>query len=892
MIRKLLLGAVCAVFMGVDCGGYDPVQFDVTACPPPTIEQCQDPKTACDNHFQYLGKKDPDSPCSLLLSQAAVSAAAGYPEKLVLKPTTYSGLSTFKPDAGTALVHAVPEDSELTGSGLSSFAFGQRTQTALKLRGADPIIALAARQALAQKIEAFNANGNALASCEEYAFEKYFDIAAWDAQVLISNATSNHRKAFDIAFATDGSRTAIGTRHLDDNLILGRDGTDSDLVVPFDTYKPKNDYFRVPKVGSAKVVFQKGAIDSVTMNELGQLAVTMKDLQRSGMAFNGVQFDDTELAPLIASGQHRYVESFKWHQQMSNRNASLPDDQLLIEHERRDAFLALLEQRDEVTRQIAEYVTGGENPPPVAGGNRYATRWWLEGIWNPDPNTVGTIASMTADRTTVDNFPTSFNQQQQFITYSNTPSPTKKTMSPSALATLGTGPNVQKPCNGTGNPFFCLVYRLADIDQAIEDELHAAQDRGCLDMDPDPNKPAPCDWSPRDFTQRLRGLSDVAREKAFRKCDESVDSFVDLQSRALVQDYANGNPGVNFPAQNYTLSPTDLELFFTRQTQYLLVLGDVVGPLLERKMVNGTNKLRLARTEGESHQIGDKLFGANLSYSLGFAMEGLPAEPVDAGTTIDDCVITTRADARFGLVASVLTFDIPLATASVHADDHRFDTRVQVLDQVWEIHQALTDGTIPVFTDSQMEYQQFFEATSTFAIGYILISIGAAVSGGVGYGVDVEVGRKTIESNGCQVSRIGVYPTIVPLTFVEGSAYAALEAVVARAGIKGYLTLASISVPIAGEVSLGPTENDPTIIDAAFRISASLSMHFFGGRICVFAEIGVCPLCASFEADLIAWEGIRQGPIELFDYGITVRLGDLKRIARQQGVLAPVAVPP
>lgn len=881
-----MLYAVCLLTLGADCGGGLPPSLNPSTCPPPTIDQCQKPMTECDRYFRDQGKSDADSPCSLLLSQAAVSAAGGYPEKTVLTPKTYGpGLASYKSDGGTTRVHAVPEDSDLTMTGLTSLGFGRRLDRALRIRGlSSPLLALAARQEMIDELETYKNGGqpNVVESCEEYAFEKYFDAAAWDAQVMIANAYSDHRKAFDIAYGPASERTSIGTRHLNDPAIRSRDGTPSGATVPFELDRPKNDYFRVPHgwgTGS-KVRFMKGATDSVGQGPLGELLVTLKDLDRSGLSLNGVIFDDQALENTIKAGERFYDESFAWHQLMSIRNAGVLDEQLLLEHERRDAFLNLIASRDEVARQLAEYASGS-HPPPVAGGNRFTERWWLDPLWNPDPTAVTSIQSLTFELTQVPSFNVS---PGSIVTYSNQVQPSKETLAPSALATLSAGPNLQKPCNGTGNPFFCLAYRLAEIDKAIEDELHAAQSRDCLSLATSGR--APCDWSPRDFTQRVLGFADEDREAAFRKCDESVDSFIDLRSRALIQDRADGGVGVNYPAQDYTTSTTALDLYLTRQDQYLDVLGEVVGPLLERKTVNGTNKLRLARSEGEQKQMGDKWFGAKLYYSLGFSMDGLPAEPVPPGTVLDDCVIKTRADATFGLVATVLTADIELVTAQVHAQDEFFEAHVKVLDQKWDKSLPLMNGTVPVFTDSQMAYQTFLEGSSTFAIGYILVSVGAAVSGGVGYGVDVEVGRDTVTSGGCQVSRIGVYPTIVPLTFVEGSAYAAVEAIVARVGIKGHLTLASVSVPIAGEVSIGPTMSDPTILDARFKLGASLRLHFFGGRISVFAEIGVCPICASFEADLIAWDGIRR-EIPLFDYGLEVRLADLKRIAKQQGVLVP-----
>lgn len=410
-----------------------------------------------------------------------MSAAGLYAEKVVLTPKTYSGLKSFPSDGGTTKVHAVPEDSLLQGGGLDGFGFGKRLGSALAIR--DAALAAAERQKVLDEVAAYNSNGTTVASCEEYAFEKYFDAAAWDALVLVSNATSDHRKAFDLAYGSAALRTSLGTRHLSDPVIRARDGSPSDATVPFEFEHPKNDYFRVPYGGGAsRVLFFAGDADTVkTSDDLQVTIVTMKDSTRP-LALGGVVFQDAALTAVMNAGQDVGPESFQWHLAQSNamKSAGVRDEQLELEHQRRDAFLELITQRDEIVRQIAEYASGG-NPPPVAGANRFSQRWWLDPLWNPNPTeAVAAIQALTVQATTVPNFNQLNNSQQTFITYSNQVSPTKETLSPSALASISTGPNIQAPCNGSGNPFFCLVYQLQSIDQALEDELHAAHCPTCF----------------------------------------------------------------------------------------------------------------------------------------------------------------------------------------------------------------------------------------------------------------------------------------------------------------------------------------------------------------------------------------------------------------------------
>lgn len=885
MSRWLPLGMGCALaLLGAACNGGD---FDPTSCAPPTLAQCQAPETDCDTYFATQAKKVESSPCNLLYFQAAQAAALSYPQKPAIKPTLYSGLATFRSDGGVVQVAAVPADSDVEASGLTGLVVGQREVTATQVKSSNLVLMDATVLRFKKDLATWEANGNVIDSCTEYAFEKYFDVTAWDAQVLVEGARSDHRRAFDIAYGPPSVRTSLGTRHLDDQRIRQRDGNLSDVTVPFEDHRPKNDYFRVPlgasqpgEILKAKVVFQAGPEDTVSTKttDLGtQVVVSLKDYTRP-IGFTGPIFVDETLRPIIEAGQDTYAESFAWHLAMSQRNAGILDEELFIEHERRDAFMALLTQRDELMSQLANYISASTGwHAPVAQGQPGGENWWRDPSWNPDPMAVSKVVTMTsALHATVPNL-----QSGNYVTYADKPFAGKATLSQTRFSSLY---EFGKPCNNTGNPFFCLAYKLVSLDQAIEDALVEARNRGCLDVGA--VGAVPCDWSPRDFTERMRGLGDTAQEIAFRRCDESVDSFTLLKSRALSATSATSS--VNYPAEDYTTSPNALDRYFVRQRQYLMVLADVVGPLMDKRPVDGKNRLRLSRWDGDSHKMGNKWFGATLSYGVGFTMDGLPAQP--SNEPIDDCAIKTRADAKLLVTASALGQTQELVDASAGIDDDFVRARFAILGQVWwEEEEALPQGLVPVLVDSNLSYETFASGQSTLALGYIILSVGGSVGGGIGYNLDISAGREQTLSGGCKVQRLGVYPSIQPFLYVDGSAFVAVEAVVARAGIKGYLTVVDLRVPLKGQLSVGASEADPTVLDAIFHLDAKLQMQFLGGRLVAFLSVGICPLCVNLEGTLVSWQGIKT-EIPLFEYDVQVQLLDLKRIAKLQGTL-PTSVP-
>lgn len=424
------------------------------------------------------------------------------------------------------------------------------------------------------------------------------------------------------------------------------------------------------------------------------------------------------------------------------------------------------------------------------------------------------------------------------------------------------------------NQLICLAYRLEAIDKQIEDELKKARTDGCLSLST--SGPAPCDWSPALFSSRLLGLFASEQEEALNRCREAVDSFTQLENRAFV--YTNSrDAGVNYPAQSYTQSPTRAELSFDRLDEYLDVLGEDLGPLLSRKSDGmGRHPLRLSRTEGDSYRKGNDWFGAKLSYSAGFALE-----EVD---NANECVLETRANGSFRVDARAIGAEIPVLEASLEANTKRIESNldIKVLGKSWTIDEPIGK---PSYQDSELTTHTFVEGFAYIPIGFVTIKVGGAVSGFAGYLFQFGTQRQVTAGSPCKASRIGVGASIQPIMGLQGSAYAAVEALVARAGVKGYLTIISVGVPFQGNLSIGP---DPAtqVIDARFELGAELKLEFLSGRIAVFLEIGVCPVCEDIEQTIVRWSGI-QKRFKLFDYGLSVTLGDLKRIAGQEGVLDP-----
>lgn len=879
-------------------------------CPPPTIAQCNTPQTPCDAFFAEQAKTDVNAACGLLMYQAAKAEAGKYPRKSARNTTLFSTNAVVsEDDGGLRDVAAVPEDSEFSVTGFGSLQLGGLLKKGAALKGPNAVVT---KLAILQKRQEWEANGDALNSCQEYVHEKFYDYTAFEDRVLLSNGFNKHRAIVDIAFSgsspSQAPRWALGTRHLVDPIILARDGSPSGVTLSLGGVpRPKNEFFATPPVSIGQpgtptgpgIFFEKVPTDAngtplgedqveiITFPLSGkkQVKVKLKNLKRTALDIGGPAFEDPTLAPTIAAGAP-VTESFAWHRDMNLRNATVPDEVMEDLRLKRRSFRTLLERRDKLVEELATLVGGGQAKVPAISQNKFKTRWWLDPVWNPSESI--TQQSATKNLNVLSGLAA---HPGSVITGAVLPVSTqlnKSKLKPSALELLGKVPQVNAACGPNTNPIICRAYQLANLDARIEGALVEAKALGCLNPAVGTG-PAPCDWSPYDFSQRVMGLFEAEREKTFRRCDESVDSFALAKTRAFIYPPSPqpGEPFVNYPAQDYTTSLQRLETYFTRLDEYVTVLAEAVGPLLER---TGSNRVKLHKAEGDSETMGNKWFGAEMSYAASFSLEGQGLTDKDAS----ECTLTTRVNADISVGAKVITATLPLVDAMIAANDTTFLTYGDVLGQTWSIGDnmqpvSIATGAIAFFSEGKQTYETFGQADAAFSIGPVVIRVGGSVGGGLGYMLGVQAGRKTNTMGNCTVSELGVWPSLVPFTFVDAQAYAAVEALIARAGVKGYLTLVKVGVPISGELTLGASTQSVGGLVAKFGLGAKITLEFFAGRIVVFLEVGVCPICESFEGTIVEWGGVEY-EIPLFDFSLEVIVADLRRVAQLQNVV-PVSAP-
>lgn len=951
MNRILHLGVLASLVMALDPCAEPPLTDEEAAgCPPPTYERCVNPQNRCDRYFHAQAKLDPKAACSLQIQQATNAGFyAQPPNRTTLKPDRIygTGLMEIGADTGKAQVQVTqasiyPVEAQdqavsgkLTAQGLTGSYMGSVRNTAVNL-AADPSRPPALRAAadppaqgqlkftpptvipkpgpiipwldpLRMKRDTWEANGDKVSSCEEYVFEKYYEYTRFEDAVARAGL-DDPRAAFNVAYGDASQSTSIGTLGVAQEkvgtwgpflamTVNGRNDVPALVQFPVAGLWPKNDFYSAPLPASSHITIESdpGGKDYLVIPPGTQsVLVHLGHLHRKTLSFVGTAFDDESLTAIL-QGTPKHSESWTWHQQMNQRNASVLDDVLYDFDERKRAFLLLLERRREMEQTIAASIT--HEAAPMAGTNKFQTRWWLDPIWNPAPDLTRQIAQVgvnVLNQTNANPYALP-GAVKPLTTGFNQPS-----LPADSLPSVA--PQVLSACSDDANPLVCMFYRLEAIDDAIESALQNAREIGCVSDPSSPTSgPLPCDWSPQTFASRVQFLFAQEREADFQKCEAATqDDFASLEKftfRVPALDAHGVTQQVDYPRGvhdvDYTLSPQRLELFFQRQAeaaQEVLNFHHAVSLRLRDQFPNlidpKTQALHLKRVEGDTYTLGGKWFGADAHWETGFEVKEI-GNP-------NECSIRQHVWGDFTAKATVLKLPVELVDAHLNVTDEKLDRlNLTVAGEELIDPKIGPDNAIRFGADYDLVAPSGREKTATlahytqrFVIVFIPVSLGAYASGTLGFKYSVTAGRTEGETteHKCKIARAEVRGSLEPYARVDGEIRAAVDAYVVSAGIKGILHVVRASVPVTAAASIGPNVDDPAQYDIQMRSGAELKMDFLSGQIDAYAE--VCFIaCKSAEATLVSWKGI-QTTVPLFNIETTVPLFDLREIA---GVTEPPA---
>ncbi|MCA9606711.1 MAG: hypothetical protein KC619_13995 [Myxococcales bacterium] len=443
---------------------------------------------------------------------------------------------------------------------------------------------------------------------------------------------------------------------------------------------------------------------------------------------------------------------------------------------------------------------------------------------------------------------------------------------------------------------------------AVEEELiqilEEADSWGCLDAGT-----TPCDWSPTRFGLSMRDRFTDDMESAMDWCEEIAPDPTNLSAFADVHADIYGLPAGVDPRLAGTRFGADDPCWEVPAPNLCLVVPTHLSPALVDAPVDGHHEYHRVYDLTQSathldyyrgvlrawHDARNQIVGQLATDSLRALdpnMEGPDggARPPLFDRTFEESMgnsffgLDLRGGAHLAVVAPFLggyddaTMNEPLcgegvsfewgmtASAGIHGSVQLVGRTVDLIHVAVDAAPGNRDGArhesasfeafgLPLTRETSIplnvvEHEQTVASIWVSVLG-VPIHVTAGFAGRLGAGLQVEAS----ESTGCDggLPSAALLASIEPEVAVDGFVTAAVDAFVARAGVKGSVNLLTIGAPIHFDASVGP---DASGIHQ-FRIAndARLSTSTLSGRVTAFAEVDLGLWSESAETTLVSWRG-------------------------------------
>jgi hypothetical protein len=389
---------------------------------------------------------------------------------------------------------------------------------------------------------------------------------------------------------------------------------------------------------------------------------------------------------------------------------------------------------------------------------------------------------------------------------------------------------------------------LLGADYAINSALKYADSKGCLD----PTNVNNCDWSPSYFVDQVESIVQTQREPQFNRClnDTSngfgTNGIVGQANAGHIPGVAGGNWNVNSAIFNTFL--------------YLFERAASDIPLPE----DASGRKHVGVWKSDSLDAGGDWFGGHFGYNIGFQVTGLPQGVCHAnfkalGTLNADVTVLKQKHTLVDFLAETYSTEPSPGQTHVHSDSH-----FQLLGN--DVYNPINDDENANFrvvldhTEKQAD-GLLPSISATFFVGPVPVSVSAGVTGGAGFEATLQGGitRDCGNPDPNKQLTLGVGGAFEPFIHVDGFASAGVGiSGLAEVGIKGYLTLVQVELPLHIGMNIGL--NSQGLLTLQPNAGLDLNLSVFGGRLVVFAEA----LFLEAEATIVQWPGYKIDGQNLF----------------------------
>jgi hypothetical protein len=809
-------------------------------CGTVTLAQCSDPEFLYETRCGQLQRERTDSVCASLLEDAMADAEREEGRELSVVPRSMSesGIDYVVPAPATASGRYYVPDLSSVHSAQAASSYSTTDMLGIN------------------EYESWRSNGAQVNSCREYVWERWADLNEF--LRLSAPVRSDFRAVYRVAFGPASNPASIGTRHLTDFRLRGRDGRVFGNLFN-GTRQARNRFYFVSNFPGYSSEFPPPTDVPGLLDSLAQRSLT------GAFLVNRIQ-------TAIASNRHRIVETWSWHRQMSDRFVYLPTSgirgpgELAAQPpEPGDYDLALLGQvpqtshRRYLDEELNELWRLQQRFDALIREWKAANARFIGSGWNVRDAGLGYPVLQ------IGNVRQTINDLAAPVRVGRVPAPVQ---GPTRLATV--------------EPETLTRQRILDEMLQI---LTTANEFGCLS-----GTDSPCDWSTARFAAALQNNFGAVQDRTLAECTDftggNLQNILGLDL-PLVDDpeYPEFDcrivTGSTITAVGFEQLQSDVE--WCRQMQIAVAearnaddararvrtIPELVDPATGDFVIPG-----IRRSRDES--MGNDYFGIGYSYELGF----------EADINAEICQVDVQAVARARAAARVFGKELVLLDAGAEADtvERTVDIWARVASTNIFVPQELFDPiAIEVAEIEPLEFNlsRTFEKAkeqriieTTIIVVVVPLSIEAGIAGKVGVELGLTVFAEAADNNGCPQVNVGGIAR--PFLGVDGYVEAAIDIFIAEVGIRGDLNLITVSLPFRPSIGVGLKEPAAGPDDFELSVNARLDLNLstLSGKLAAYAEIGFCPFCYTGRRTLLDWSGPSWNTV-LFNQSYAVSLDDL-----------------
>ena len=813
-------------------------------CPVPTLAQCQDPSYLERDRCGVLQLKN-NWTCSELLQAEMFSLRETQGEVYSAVPKTLAAEGAGK----VVKLSAEPDKRHFTPD-LTSY---QSRQAARDYQPANPVLGI-------DKYAMYEKNGAQVETCEEYAFEKYLDISEFTRRV--GGTRGDHLEAVKIAFGPASEVASIGTRHLSNPALKGRDGEAFGTLLT--GQRPRSAFADIPLNPPVK--------GHAPVPGAPVLSKALLKMPGAGAYIAKIHAQPTKVPNTWA--QHK---KYKDELLYIPPNGPLPIAAAPPQPDDPGGLKAALgttsdqvPKRKRIAKELDELYDLQE---------RFKARWddWarLNELYR---GSGWTDAELDADDDDDSNGGGGFGLVGGFQAAPPAPQPANTIIAqpqppPPSLP--------QQPSFPINNNHSQETVARRKVLQEMMDLMDQANEEGCFE----PGMTA-CDWSPKLFVNAVRNTFADEQDADFEKCESFTGGsiqYVKNLNVSFVDDVAYPEyeciitSGSTITAQELDQMMGKVAECRVKRAQYVSAKSNDqakanVAKIPELFDDDGDFKAPGIRKHRDE-EMGGQRFALGYGYDFGFSMKADHAI----------CQLDLESHAQFNAYARVFGKEkyIVDAEARVSSKEKKAHAHAKILgkdiftpvDKDWTVD-AKAEWNIADGFSYDNSYTLF---ASWFVIGVIPVKLEAGIAGEAGVDFGIEAEAQGFDNDSCPSARIG--GKVEPYAKIDGYLEAGIDVVIASVGVRGSLTIVRASLPFTAGVGVELKEGGfpgPAAENFVFFADTRMDMKVatLSGALSVYGQVGFCPLCVRGEKELVSFEGPSVDKT-LFHHKYDVNLRDL-----------------